>query len=655
MEDNFDLETELQAPVFRDWGIHFKHQDELQKAIDSFDRSLETNPEMYKSMLERSICKLQMNRPGEALASVTKCMASFPNRIEAKHVYANSVYELNRIEDALVRAYGTLHEHPNDQLGDVFINTVMYNVRQAAGQDAGPLLRHLKYNLKKQPALIQSDVVDGLEGKGGPTFNEDPEKDCDVISITGESHEKVAPLDRMRKQTIKTKLHEIYYDMMVREQIVFWENLKKHKAVSLSQTPHSSKILTDVIDRCLKRMHEHERMLYSREPLYVKRAAERGHPKNARLVTLYYMQQDTRREALSQLKTVKRLMKINIVEAIAYVEKIMVTFYAVKSTTVFPRKYEFMCEVFNNIGMYYLYKYQAVPPKLMDNDIEARLNVLLQTPTLRKTTAPVATRDSLDKFGDRSVFVDPDYVDQTEIIFSKRADYFVKRISYSNYAIEKAYLNYQLSEHYMNCGRLEESQQFAREVVVQASQCQSNVWKFIGYLNIVRADALKRNFTRVTRNLKEMTKVAAKLSKYVEVFVRTAVRSNEDIEAKRADNRRMSRMSRASRMTVSSRQSSASSSQRASSRRASAKLASSLQSVGVINEGHKVDEVALATVVEKMTEKLSGAAAAERATEKVAEELAKKLAEELAKQVAEDAMEEKTEEAMAEATEENKS
>lgn len=125
--------------------------------------------------------------------------------------------------------------------------------------------------------------------------------------------------------------------------------------------------------------------------------------------------------------------------------------------------------------------------------------------------------------------------------------HFLKRISYSKYAIEKAYLNHQLSEHYLNTGRLEESQQFARDVVAQATKCKSNIWKFLGYLNIVRADAMKRNFVRVTRNLKEMGKLAAVLSKYVEVFVRTGVRTNEDIEIVRVAARKSSRMSRLTR------------------------------------------------------------------------------------------------------------
>lgn len=546
----WSIEAELRAPILRDWGIHFMHQDEMEKAIKSFEQSIETNPEIFKSLLEHSICKLKIGRPEEALESATKCVEQFPNSPEAKHVYANTLYELNRLEDALKSAYNTHYEHPKDHLGDKFIGTVKYNLEQAVNQGAGAILRRLKYKLKKEKDDSLDDV---MSEKAGARWDETAQKDCDVISLHEETQVELPPLERTHNEMMKTLRHDIYYDGTVRDQIRFWETLKKHKAVNLTQTPYSSKTLTDIINRNLKRLHDYEQMLYTREPLFAKRAAEKGRSKKARMMAFYYVQQNTRREAFAQLDMVKKLAEQNFDEMLAYVERIMLNFYAVKSDAIFPRKYEFVSEIFNLIGLKYIGIYQSIPPKLMDSDIEERLLVLLRTPIVKKSTAPVEKGDNVDRFGDRNAFHDPDAIDQTQIIFSNRTKHFLKRISYSKYAIEKAYLNHQLSEHYLNTGRLEESQQFARDVVALGMQCKSNIWKFLGYLNIVRADAMKRNFARVKRNLKEMDKVSNLLSKYVEVFVRTGVRTVEDIESTRAENRRMSRMSRlTSRSSMSS-------------------------------------------------------------------------------------------------------
>lgn len=544
-----DMVAEMHAPIYRDWGIHFKHQDEMDKAIKSFEKSIESNPEIFKSLLEHSICKLRIGLPAEALESATKCLELFPNSPEAKHVHANSLYELNRLEDALKTAYNTLYEHPKDHLEDKFIGTVKFNLERAVCQGAGPLLRQWECKLRLKKGETSEEESSGKEGT---RWNEATVKDCDVISLHEEEEEDLSPLERTHKVMMKVLRHEIYYDGTVRDQIRFWEALKKHKAVHLTQTPHSTKILTEIIARNLKRLNDYEQMLYTREPLFAKRAAEKGRSKRARMMAFYYMQQNIRREAFAQLDLIKKLAEQNLDEALVYVEKIMTNFYAVKSDAIFPRKYEFMCEIFNFIGLQYISIFQPIPPKLMDNDIEQRLLVLLRTPTVKKAVAPVEKNDNLVRYGDRSAFNDPDAVDQTQFIFSNRTKYFLKRISYTRYAIEKAYLYHQLSQHYLNSGRLEESQQFARDCVAQATQCKSNIWKFVGYLNIVRADGMKRNFGRVTRNLKEMGKLASVLSKYLEVFVRTGLRTVEDIEVVREQTRKSSRMSRASRMTRTS-------------------------------------------------------------------------------------------------------
>lgn len=540
-----DFPVELHAPIFRDWGMHFMNQDEMDKAIKSFEKSIESNPEIFKSLLEHSICKLKIGRPEEALESAKKCMELFPNSPEAKHVYANSLYELNRMEDAMSRAVNTFYEHPNGQLGDKFVGTVKYNLEQAVCPEAGPLLRRLNNKLNNEKKAKSGDGPAAAE-KEGTRWNESVQQDCDVISLNEEWQEELPPLEKMHRETMKTLCHDIYFDGTVREQIRFWELLKKHKAINLPQTPHSSKILTDIIGRILKRLNQYERMLYTRAPLFVKRAAEKGRSKESRMIAFYYMQQNTRREAFAQLDKVTSLAEQNFDEMLAFVEKIMLNFYAVRGEAIFPRKYEFMCEIYNFVGLQYVKILQTIPVKLMDADTEDRILLLLKTPTVKKPSAAVEKGDHLDSFGDRNAFNDPEAVDQTHINFSNRAKYFQKRISYSKRAIEKAYLYHQLSEHYLNNGRLEKSQQFARDVVAQASQCKSNLWKFLGYLNIVRADAMKRNFVRVTRNLKEMAKLAQLLSKYLVVFVRTAIRTKEDIETMQAAARKSSRLSRMS-------------------------------------------------------------------------------------------------------------
>lgn len=61
------MPSKLHGAIHRDWGLHYKRQNELRKAIKSFQDSVQSNTELFRSYLENSICQLQINQPAEAL------------------------------------------------------------------------------------------------------------------------------------------------------------------------------------------------------------------------------------------------------------------------------------------------------------------------------------------------------------------------------------------------------------------------------------------------------------------------------------------------------------------------------------------------------------------------------------------------------------
>lgn len=531
----------LHSSIYRDWGLHYKRQQDYSKALKSFEDSIESNSTKLKSLLERSVCRSKLGQPNEALRDAKECLNLHPNSIAAKHTHANCLYELNRLEDTLKISYNTFYEHPKDHLGKTFIDTVHLNVEHAIGPQAGPILRKINYKLQKNSNLLSEKMNDDV-----PIWKVLKEKqECDVISLHEEENETPLPNLQWRKTQNEHLKHEIYYDATVGDQIKFWMWLKHHEAINLPQTPNSSKILMKTIDHSLNRLESYEQMLYTREPLYSKRSiSTTASNSKSRLVAFYYLQQNTRREAFSQLDKIKELAKIDFDQMLNAVEKIMYEFYAIKTYAIFPRKFEFINEIYNFIGIEYINRMQTIPCEMMNADIEERIMILFKTPPMKKANVKISNSLNYSKFGDRSAFHDPEAVDQNQIRLQNKTKHFHMRLSHSQYPIEKAYLNYQLSELYLNGSRLEESQQYARDLVAEAHLCKNNIWKFLGYLNIARCDAMKRNFLRVTRNLKELTKIAKVLGKFAEVFVRTAIRTNEDIEALRNINSRKSRMTR---------------------------------------------------------------------------------------------------------------
>lgn len=182
--------------------------------------------------------------------------------------------------------------------------------------------------------------------------------------------------------------------------------------------------------------------------------------------------------------------------------------------------------------------------------LEERMSKLFNAPELKTTKKREVIISDLERFGVRKLFVDPDAIDVKQIAFDNRVDYFNQRLSFTEYPIEKAYIYQQLSELYLKASRLEESQQCARDILAQAQKCKSNLWKFIGYYMIIKCDAVKKNYTRIKRNLRELSRLASQLSKYADVFVQTAIRTCEDIEVHLSQLRTTSKRSRSTRSSA---------------------------------------------------------------------------------------------------------
>lgn len=308
------MPSKLHGAIHRDWGLHYKRQNELRKAIKSFQDSVQSNTELFRSYLENSICQLQINQPAEALEFAKKCLELNPKSIEAKHAHANALYELNFLETAMKSAWDTFAAHPKDHIGTRFVETAHLNLTRATGSGAGRLLRRFNYEFSKGS---DDDIAEKEDRK--------VVDDCDVMSLKGDTKGVEKPFEKHRKQTRIMLRHEIYFDSSVKEHIVFWNQLKSHPAINLVQTPESSRILVDTINQCLSRVHEYEEMLYNRDPLFSKRRIANENI-TFRQISFFYLQQNTRSQALAQLEKLKKLAETNFKQMLEYVETIMLDF-----------------------------------------------------------------------------------------------------------------------------------------------------------------------------------------------------------------------------------------------------------------------------------------------------------------------------------------
>lgn len=466
IESEKKMSKKNQSGLARDWGVYLKRNIQYKKADVYLNRSLQVEPMQFKSLLESSKCKLKQSQATDALVDVKKCLTLEPNNIKAQHQHAKCLGGLNQIENAIATAYGIAFEHPTNTDVHHTKDSLEMSLRSAFGRSTVPILRKYKLHLKRG----QTEVT-----------------------------KKCGPIEMHREKAIELMKHKLYFDSTFAEQIEFWTKLQQDETLDDN--------LRKLIDEINRNFKSHESLLYAREPFYAKRDRfDKGSLAKSRQRTFYYAQEETRREALWQLRNIKTMAVHSFSDALQLTERVLSEFYAVKMRTVFPAKFEFLCHVCHFIGTEYLQIYRCIPANLMSLKIDDRLTALFNV------------------WGKML---------QGEDLCDKKVEYFNKRLENAIYDMEKAYLYHQLSEVCFRYRRPEESQRFARDAVKYAKTCKSNIWSFLGYFNIIRVDAIKQNYHPMQKDLDKLIEIAKQLDDFTQVFVNTAIRSFEDIKNER--------------------------------------------------------------------------------------------------------------------------
>lgn len=520
----FNLPTDLKAAVKRDWGEHYKRCEKWTNAINNFNDAMELNPTaVYHPLIAKITCELNNDDLENALNDTETCLREFPNDLRALHRKMACLYESNRLEDALGCTYNTLVQHPKDTTSKSFVDIINLNLANATGFKANPIVQTLNTTIKANDAASQS-VVQPENSK------EVNKNESDVVSLVEEIDEDATPFQKYRAEVKKRSRHGIYFNSTIASMIDFWKMLDTHEDVCLSQTPVSSDKLGGVIHSNLDCLKNYETMLWTRQPLYFKKAGiSKKQAVKTRALAFKRLQQTTEFSALTHLDKIKVLAKSNFDEMLKFVEETMSQFYSIKTNAILPIKPDLINKIYEFIGNEYLHRLKVIPSNLMNASCEDRLKLLLKLPSEKKIKEVVLPTSKT--FGNRKYFQDPEAFDRSAVLLQEKTNYYKKRLQHSKYSIEKCQLYYQLSRlHFVN-RKYEESQQYARESIAQANDCENAVWKFLGYLNIIRCDAAKKNYLRVTRNIKILTKCAESLNSLAVVFVRTIKRTNEDIES----------------------------------------------------------------------------------------------------------------------------
>lgn len=266
-------------------------------------------------------------------------------------------------------------------------------------------------------------------------------------------------------------------------------------------------------------------MLHDRQPLYSKHFLNPGLAKLQER-HLFQDQYQTRRDTFLQLEKARKLFESNnLSELLEYVEEIMSNYYPIKTHRVFPRKFEFMCDIYNMVGVAYI-KSLHIPAYLKLVPLEHQLHLLLDIPIDEKFSIirPV--------FGDKSTFKDPTAPDFSYIKMKKECDHYEERNLFAEYPIEKCYLYHERARLNVKMTKLDESRILGRKIIDEESG-DNQVWKFLGALMMIRANVAQSNVEKNLIDMPEASKIAKKLDENCEHFVQLLIHLNNELIKKK--------------------------------------------------------------------------------------------------------------------------
>lgn len=530
INDEFTMIPELQQAIYRDWGLFYKRMGIWTSAVQHFDDSTAIKEDAYRPLFEKSICMLAEANVEDAEAKAKRCVHFYPNDIASQNQLNNCVYEANRFEESLSRYYNTFHEKEKTRNGLHGIDIVSKTLNKSIGSDAGPFLLTMRGAIDK----LQKSQADAKWSDKRPVWKILKSiNECDVISVEKLTQPKPieTPIQKCKKKLNERIVFSKYMDNSTAIDIMFLNSLSQNKRLLLEQTEKSNQQILDILNVECGRIDKWKEMLYKRQPIYSKKYVKDNKSKEAfQNVALNRIQFRTRRDSYEQLAKIKRLRNTNFRQMLNVVECVLADFYAIKTKRVFPRKFEFINEICNIVGLAYIERL-TIPSQLMIVPLAERMSLLLRIPPEKKMV-----EDTPKKFGEKSA--NASHLDTHFLVYKEKVDHFEGRLLHAKYPIEKCYIYHEICNLHVAQRKLDETKQIGKKMVEQSETIGNSVWILHGYLSVIRAELLQGQIKGVAEKLLILEGIQGNYNEFVVQFIKTAKFLTESLLREEALNKK---------------------------------------------------------------------------------------------------------------------
>ncbi|XP_055598604.1 uncharacterized protein LOC129748130 [Uranotaenia lowii] len=500
---------EQQHVVFRELAIHAKRMGRYAVASGNYGKAVQANPYALDSHFGKSVAELKNSDRIKALASVREGLAVERDEEDPRGEdfdlslhECHTLFEIDEFEEHVrvtsdrAKPFGGHRKKDFD--GE--IRLAHRNYENVLGFRAGPCLYEQRHRLKAIAEERAQAITDDR-----PAWKIKRAKgECDAVSLVEIIERETHIREKERQDKNLRTLGQVYLNHGWKD-LAFLNTLRKggvwEKTVNLPEAPESSKVLSDTIEECFEKVHDGLQSLQSRTPFYTYRRNRFGNSDKAKdylMDNIFKIRYKTYRDVYNQLDRMHELRNQNqLLQLREYTADVLWNYYQLKTERVFPDRYKFVNEVCNLVGLAIVDSY-VIPTGLMDEPLQDRLLILFQLPLIRdddKIIVPI--------FGDKSTYRDPAAPDYGYIAYKNQITLLEKRVPYSRYALERAFLYHEMCQHHLTAGKLDETRIMARRIVEEAKSCGSNLWKFLGTIALVRADCAQMNLEKLTVTLED--------------------------------------------------------------------------------------------------------------------------------------------------------
>ncbi|XP_032587399.1 uncharacterized protein LOC6583608 isoform X3 [Drosophila mojavensis] len=537
--EKIDWTPEIEQQIYKDWGKYYSRRRRENIAMHYYDKALQLSNDDYMTLYHRSQSKRK----------TAKTLGALEDSLEAKRILrlksvvnapinlevCDALYELNQFE----KAKAELHNNKRVFTGNKTkafedrLIVVDENIKDACGDGLSPFIL--------ENERMMSHVKDLLNEKfkvdNRPLWKILKEQNkCDILSIPECKEELLSPLEIARRKRAFDICYQVYIDKSWID-ILFLKNLKNNPSLLLDQCKMSKDFLGTMVAKQYEVVKKFLKIIQARSPMYYvryKKYSNKDRLLKFREALLNRIQYQTRRNMISVLQTITRLRyQKNLTRLSNYIEEVMGDYTVLKTNRIMPWKIEFINDVYNTLGLALSEQY-VVPKNFRIGEKNPVLQLLHYNPHKVKEINTFV-------FGDRSTHQDQESVDPTIIKSKRLISRLEKRIVFSKYSIEKAYLLHQIACIHLQSNHYDECCFVARKALQEL--CNSNIWSFLSIIITVKSNASLNKTEGISDALKRALLVAEKLqSPQIIEFVETCISGNDRFSCVRGiDSRRESK------------------------------------------------------------------------------------------------------------------